>query len=495
MNVIARIIVLGEQRFDGVWFAPTTSRHAAFRSHDTGRADLVHIATDDLSRAAHIRDRLVDAIRSATHKVLFCSFLFADDAIVRALCEAAERLHGGVYILTALGKHLRPDLDVDAADAAMQRARADRHTEHLRALAHAGAWLRSTEDCHAKFATIDDRLAIVTSANATQEAYEQNPEDGLVARDEPVARDLSRLFAHTWRHLASLESVPGSQLDVRSIALPRVPRWQRLEQREPIGLVATLRKQEASLREAAIGVIDAATERLTIATYSFSGIEAHPIGHALQRALARDVEIELLLRPRNHIAAQRRSCAWLCGLAPERVRIHGHRRTHTKSIVADDRDALLWTGNLEAAHGWEDGIEVGLRVRDAGAAAAIAAWTSDVMNRATHVGLRSPSANELVGRGAASPISGTWDVHVAPGTSVERIATLVQRCPVEVIKHGEGIGLKCADDVVDVRIDENARRFDVVQVGRADRYRKSDSLGWAAACTLRFSVESRGGRA
>ncbi len=120
------------------------------------------------------------------------------------------------------------------------------------------------------------------------------------------------------------------------------------------------------------------------------GMESHPVGMALARALARGVRIELLVQPRNHIDAQRASLAWLVALAPGRVTLHGHRRTHTKSIVADREVVLLWTGNLDGRHGWDDGIEVGVVVEDAGVAGAVAAWSADVMARATHAAQIGP---------------------------------------------------------------------------------------------------------
>ena len=145
-------IQLGRQRVPGVWFMRDQSPPSGvgYQAQDTGRTDIVHVSTDDVSQQAHIRDLLIAQIRTASCKVLFCSFLFADEDIVQALCEAAERLHGGVYILTALGKHLHSEvLELDGevdAQTSKQRERAQRHEEHLRRLARSGAWLRSVSN-------------------------------------------------------------------------------------------------------------------------------------------------------------------------------------------------------------------------------------------------------------------------------------------------------------------------------------------------------------
>jgi phosphatidylserine/phosphatidylglycerophosphate/cardiolipin synthase-like enzyme len=487
----ATTVHLGEQRVKGVVFVPgPITQPALHRLYDTRRRDVVHVSTDDLTRTAHIRRALVEQIAKAKQKVLFCSFLFADEEIVRALCEAAERLHGGVYVLTALGKHLRaevlePDSDVDANTAKLQD-RAKRHEDHLQRLAHAGVWLRSAEDCHAKFCVVDDACAIVTSANATQEAYESNPEDGLVVFDSAAARELGRLFAHVWQHLSTLESTPGTRLDVHTLAVARAPEWRALTSAAALRPVTTLRGYETSVRDAVIEIIDRATDHLAIATYSFMGMEEHPIGAALARALARNVRIDLLVQPRNYIEAQRTSLAWLTGLAPEKVRLFGHRRTHTKSIVADGEIALLWTGNLEARHGWDNGIEVGIVVADAGVATAVAGWTGDVMRRATHVALNAPTVRELVAAGQPEALPGEWTVRLPAGAQKNAATQALSRNPVELLELQGALVLRCADEMLfDVRIEEASRRIDVVRSRGVEGLMGSRSKGWLATSVLR----------
>lgn len=487
-----RTITLGGQRLEGVVFVPQAkSSSRPHRLHPTGRADVVHASTDDTTRSAHIRRMLLDRIVGAQRKIFFCSYLFADDEIVRALCAASERLRGGVYVLTALGKHLKAevienDFEDEIHDAKL-RDRAVRHEGHLQALADAGVWLRSAEDCHAKFIVVDDGSTVVTSANATQEAYESNPEDALAVEDAHAARELGRLFAYVWRHLTTLESTPGARLDVHSLNPGRPQPWRPLAAGGAIRPVATLRDHEESLQRAAIELIDGARRHIRAATYSFIGMERHPVGAALARAVAREVEIDLLVQPRNHLAAQRATCAWLASLAPERVHLHGHRRTHTKSLVADAERALIWTGNLEAAHGWNNGIEVGLRVDDVGVATAIAGWTSDVSGRATHLALTSPTVGDLVGAGQPCAMTGAWTLELPAGVSAERVGASFERRPVELLEQGRTLVLCCDDEVVlDVTVRDGEHRI----VG--DRIRGRDGLsglrsrGWLSDCVLRI---------
>lgn len=494
---VAPSIQLGRQRVPGVLFARDMSPRSevGYHAQDTRRGDIVHVSTDDVSQSAHIRDLLIAQIRAASRKVLFCSFLFADDDVVQALCEAAERLHGGVYILTALGKHLRAEvLELDDevnAQTAKQRERAQRHDEHLRQLAQAGAWLRSAEDCHAKFCVVDDACAIVTSANSTKEAYEINPEDGLALHQPLAAREFGRLFAHIWQYLTALESLPGSSLDVHSLPAPNGVPWRALTGTGDSRAVTTLRRYETSLLDAAVQVIDRALHHLTIATYSFIGMEDHPVGAALQRALARGVGIDLLVQPRNHIEAQRACLAWLLGLAPDQVRIHGHRRTHTKSIVADEQAVLLWTGNLDAKHGWHDGIEVGVVVEDPGVAAAVGRWTRNVMQRRTDIALNAPSVGQLADAGLPTALPGDWELWLPPKTATGPLMGSLARHAIELMEAPGQQLLRSADGwVMHIKVDIAKRRLDVLRLQQAngDGNGAARSKGWLANSALKIRV-------
>jgi len=215
------------------------------------------------------------------------------------------------------------------------------------------------------------------------------------------------------------------------------------------------------------------------------GMEGHPVGAALARALARNVRIDLLVQPRNHVKAQRASLAWLTGLAPDQVKIHGHRRTHTKSIVADGRAVLLWTGNLDSRHGWEDGIEVGIVIDDAGVAAAVAGWTADVMERHTHAALNAPSARELVAAGQPTALPGEWTLHLPAGIAAGATIAAFSKNAAELLEAQGSLFLRCADEqLLEVQVDEANRRLDVLRNRRADGLMGCRSKGWLSESIL-----------
>lgn len=409
MNGKDRVIAIGEQRVPGLYFFPDTETPntstlpvwlgdiAPPSSLDLPAVE--YFFTDDQQGIPHIRNRLLSAIAAAKNKVFFCSWIFADDHIVRALCEAAERLRGGVYVLTALEKDLRPDRnDSDELDPdeRKQQQRRERHIDNLHNLARAGAWLRSVPDCHPKFCVVDDDLLVVTSANATREAYEDNPENGVLLRSPELTRELGRLFAHAWLHLASFESPPGANINATQLRRGKVPTWRPLQSAGIFGAVCTLGRTETSLRERTVALIDQAEHEIAIATYSVVGLENHPVGNALRRALRRGVKLLLVMRQNNWAADQCATCGWLVDeVSAENFTVRGHAKTHAKAIVIDGRHALLWTGNLDGIHGYESGLEVGIAAEHGDFVAAVRRYVIDLAARSPRFGMMRPVLAEL----------------------------------------------------------------------------------------------------
>lgn len=359
--------------------------------------------TDETARRAHIRDAQLAAISGARRKVLFASFLFSDEAIVQALCAASERLRGGVYVITALDKHMKADLsELDAEEdlsVDRRRERERKHEELLRQMARAGVWLRSSSDAHAKLCVIDDEICAVTSANATNEAFESNPELALIVRHPGVARDLGRLFARVWLHGTTFDSEPGADLNVKSRSAGRAPGWAPLKPNGDVRAVATLGSQERSLLENTLEIIEGAEQDLCIATYSVVAIEDHPVGIALRKAARRGVRIQLVVQPKNQREDQRNSLAWLVRGAPGKVLVRGLARTHAKAIVADGAHALMWTGNLDGRHGYESGFEVGLATRRPALVEGLRAYVQELFDRASFRPVLDPKVDFLQAHG------------------------------------------------------------------------------------------------
>jgi len=153
-----------------------------------------------------IRPALIEMIRSARTKVFIASFRIGDAEVLRALEEAAERLIGGVYVISALDDaSLRKGLEKeDETDEAT-----DAQNKRFEALTRKGIYLRGHESCHAKFAVVDDKVALVSSANFETRAFDVTGEFGIVTEDQKDAGALAKLFAHLWHQGCTFELPPG----------------------------------------------------------------------------------------------------------------------------------------------------------------------------------------------------------------------------------------------------------------------------------------------
>lgn len=437
---------------------------------DPGASEIAaHVYTDDRVRAPHIRDTILRLIRGARKRVFFSSFLFGDTDIVEALAEAAERLRGGVYVLTALERGLRPDLtglgELDRR-AEIEQARREQHAQHLRRLARAGVWLRGAE-CHAKFCVVDDEAAVVTSANATPEAYERNPENGLFVLDRDVCRELGRAFAFVFLTAFTHESTPGDELDVRKAGARVLRPWRALRAFPGLTPVATIGPDERSLLERTLEIIDTARDELVIASYSLVAIQDHPVGRALRQALNRGVRVALLLRPRNAHEGQRAACTWLFDNVPaERWCLRGHEFTHVKTIVADRARALVWTGNLDGEKGYESGVELGIDTSLPSLVGEVREYLVRLFGRSRWQGLVRPTVTEVGG----SPLEGTWRLSVAAKVplSPDEIARAAQASPSALLETRDGPALRIGRDfVLRFQRDDPGRALLVTSASRA----------------------------
>lgn len=418
----AQVVQVGEQRLPGLFLLPPsheppplppwvtdTSRSVADGENGTR---IRYVFTDDQNGKAHIRDALLRAIGAARKKVLFCSFIFADEAIVDALCAAAERLRGGVYVLTELAKELV---------VTGKQGRLERQYQSLERLARAGVWLRGAEGCHAKFATVDDEIAVLTSANATKEAYEINPENGFVIEEPRIAREVGRLFARVWRRHTSLESAPGARIDVTRLPALAHEGWTPLDGASSPRAVCTLHDDEHSLRDATIAMLDGATHEVIACSYSAVGLTNHAVGQALRRALERHVRVLLVLRELNTNLDQSETCEWLVRDVPEAQHVlRGHPRNHAKAIVVDGKVSLVWSGNLDGHHGYDDGVETGIVAHDESIARVVRRYIVDLATRSRSIPRLTPTLAELADGQRQGGLRGRWRLRV-PAEVIERM--------------------------------------------------------------------------
>jgi len=293
----------------------------------------------------------------AEERVMCCSFLLGGEEIRRALHRAVERLRGHVYVITAVDDKMLARSMEPGGNKDMLR----REVKRFESLTRHGVYVRGADACHAKFCVVDDRVALVGSANFDPNGlgYRKPGRSGELGlrTEDPVRVDhLKRLFRHIWLHGCGFEVPPDpDHYSVRSRKQAKPP-LEHPPRSRPVpvwtGFGAT------GILEEVRSVIDQARSHLALASYSFTGMLDQPdlLISPLLRARERGVEVELFVRNRAFDLPELRP------LVEAGVQVRGDRVNHAKYVLADDGWGSLFSANFDGRHGLTSGVEAGCRL-------------------------------------------------------------------------------------------------------------------------------------
>lgn len=347
---------------------------------------------------APIRNALIDMLRSAKRRVFVASFMLGDEEVINEMIAAAERLRGGVYLITALderslGRGLREYEDNDQESPEERKKNFERLTS-------AGVYVRGHESCHAKFAVVDDCAAIVGSANFVTKGFEWTGEANVYLRDVEPVQQLIRLFGELWFEGCAWEIPPGITYLVAKRSASAPAHRPTPPDGRPGEIVWTNGGGQMSLVNAIQETIQSAHRELILSTYSIVQMQAKPqllYDHILH-AIERGVRVRLFVRQRNAWPDQMEE---LVGLHDAGVSIHADLRNHAKVVIADSVRALLFSANFDGIHGLDSGVEVGYRLKESSSIAELIRYIEHAISNADAFFRRDPKAFELDGRLAA----------------------------------------------------------------------------------------------
>jgi phosphatidylserine/phosphatidylglycerophosphate/cardiolipin synthase-like enzyme len=352
-----------------------------------------------------IKEAALYLLATAQRKVFLASFRIGDTDLLKALYDAADRLGGGVYVISALDeKSLRKGLqteDADAPGADDLRAQNKRFED----MTSRGISARGHENFHAKFLIVDDREALVSSANLETSALTGTQqraatgENGFVVSDRTEVIRLARYFTRLW-HACTYEMPPGQDHTVQQ--RPASPSPCRVPTAgHPPSVIWTYPGEPGILRTIH-DVIGRARRDLLLATYSLNGITDEPdllLGPLEAAIRAHRLRVSLLVRARNNHPSTRRDATTLAGLG---VRIYGDSLTHVKAAIADERYGALFSANFDAEHGLNSGAETGVLLNDHPALHEAVRYLGHAMSHADLVFTPNPTQREMDNRLAAN---------------------------------------------------------------------------------------------
>ena len=392
-----RTLDLADRRVEGGFFLLRNRKQDPFTwSRDENKTQ--HIVGTYRNSGAPIRDALIEMLRAATVRVFVASFMLGDQPILDELIAAAERLKGGIYVVTALdeqslGRGLR-EYEGDEQESPKERQK------NFERLTSRGIYVRGHESCHAKFVVVDNTAALVGSANLVSAGMDFTGEANVVIREPSQVRQLVRLFGELWYEGCVWEVPPGPTYLVAERKPCKTPVKPVAPSGAPGEIVWTNGSGQMSLLRAIHETIDAAQHDLTLATYSIVGMRENPalLVTPLRRALERGVKIRLFVRQRNGYPDQMREVVELYEAG---VLIHGDLRNHAKFVIADETKALLFSANFDSKHGLDSGVEVGARIDDPAALHDLKRYADHAIANADAEFLRNPQLCDLDGRLAA----------------------------------------------------------------------------------------------
>lgn len=392
-----------------------------------------HIST--FPDRATIKEAVLDLLRKAKHHVLFCNFLVQDDEVLQALLETSRRLSGHVYVLTTLkGDDFR-----QAASAGDDAERDfESHMLCVKRLTREGLLVKARSDCHAKFMTVDDRQAIVTSANAVPTCYgnvlqrdgrsrDANPENGVLFDIPSEVARLANFFRALWRNGCNFYVAPDPTVfEVQQVqsGTPLVEPTEPSQVADEGEVLWTAPGDPRILRRF-LEMVRRARKSVSLSTWVIKGMDNHELGDAIREASTRGIQFQILVRGMNWRDDHRKQCYVLARELGRNGVILGDYWNHSKAVVVDSAEAMVMTANMDAQHGLDRGVEVGFYSGQPSFVSAVSKFLERVSTEAAFEFVPNPTQAtmaERYGRQRGQRLEGTIRIQIKPrGKNIARL--------------------------------------------------------------------------
>jgi len=302
-----------------------------------------------LRTAGQLEQLFGPQLASAKETALISSFLLSRETLINA-AEVAHGRGARTYWLTCDAR-LAQMFDESTSP---QRVKQDMSLYQELGLLAEAAVVR-IGSFHAKFLLVDpttpNRKGWLTSANLVSAACDQNVEFVAPLNSREI-KLLYQVTRHAFWHEATTEVMAdGSLKSVPCpVAYPLPPKDAEL--------LWTVGSKANSLREAALEIVDAAKESLTLAGYTWQ--QNHPLLMKVAKRAREGLDVRIFVRDPKE--TKQPPTKVLNTLIEAGAKIYCVPGLHAKFLL-NEKDGLMGTANF-AAKGLDDGFEVGLRLRD-----------------------------------------------------------------------------------------------------------------------------------
>lgn len=324
-----------------------------------------------------LRETYSKMIEIAKDTILLVNWLFVDEdtnenqnnqvQLKKKLIEATKRLKGRVFIITA---SQRPRYKSEIKDYF------DSHLQILKELHKAGAFIKGYENAHGKVLIVDDKKALITSANYTYNSFTKNVEIGLVIDDQTQLSILKQWFNYVWKYVAN--NILTTNGEFRGYKTHE-PMNHIVKPISTSNIYWTYRKNKAFseqflLKNKIKEMIKKAKRSIIILTYSFDDLneiekEGKELRDILKKAINNNIKVELIttVEAKQWQSQQIKSKYAIINTFHEdlhKLTIKACSNMHAKLLLIDNNELVIFTGNLDRFLFNSSSLDIGVVSRE-----------------------------------------------------------------------------------------------------------------------------------
>ncbi len=303
-----------------------------------------------------IKEEIINTISSAEKNIKICSFILEDDEVIKLIEDVLINNKVPVFILTC---HRDSQVYTDFLNEDdMPSESTNKHLKAIGRLLVLGAHIRASDGCHAKFILQDSKKAIIMSANLNHRSLNVNGESGVITDDDKIVDQLEHIYETIYLYGSEYNySIPDNELFVEKTDTAIMNDY--FPDVKKTNLKWTYGNDQHWLYYELIDIIQKASLTLYISTYSIVALEnLEELMKALKDFTDNGGELILFCRAQNQRLEQLICCNEINKLGGK---IYGDIYNHSKGIVNDLNDGMIFTANIDGKNGLKNGFEVGLK--------------------------------------------------------------------------------------------------------------------------------------
>jgi len=309
-----------------------------------------------LQEKIELKRLILKGIDEANECLKICSFILTDVDVINALVRKLDSTETAIFILTQLDESKFSTSFL--TDEEIKENPSQYHLDAIATLNDKGAHIRASGSVHAKFIIVDNDYTILTSANITRSSLNENPESGVILRDD-LCKDAAIVFDLVYRYGTTYSRFIKAGGNKRYILQNENNLQDSWLPDASNGFLFTLSGSKRYIYDEMIRIIDEANSELILSTYCIVGVEKlKEFTDAIKNAIDRGVRVVVFCRGMNYRSDHLYGSKLLADLGCE---LYGDLLNHSKGL-SNENDSMIFTANVDGRHGLEGGFEVGAKL-------------------------------------------------------------------------------------------------------------------------------------